>query len=119
MRSRYCAFVKQLADYLIATRHPDKRHLDSAPQLQQSFANTRWLGLRVLATEQGSAQDRTGYVSFAASYLSNDREDTLVERSLFQKEGDQWLYVEGDFKLGRNDPCWCGSGKKYKKCHGR
>ena len=22
-------------------------------------------------------------------------------------------------KLGRNDPCWCGSGKKYKKCHGR
>ncbi len=20
--------------------------------------------------------------------------------------------------LGRNDPCWCGSGKKYKKCHG-
>jgi preprotein translocase subunit SecA len=22
-------------------------------------------------------------------------------------------------KLGRNDPCWCGSGKKYKQCHGR
>jgi len=22
-------------------------------------------------------------------------------------------------KLGRNDPCWCGSGKKYKRCHGR
>jgi len=21
-------------------------------------------------------------------------------------------------KTGRNDPCWCGSGKKYKKCHG-
>jgi len=21
-------------------------------------------------------------------------------------------------KLGRNDPCWCGSGKKFKKCHG-
>ena len=20
--------------------------------------------------------------------------------------------------LGRNDPCWCGSGKKYKRCHG-
>ncbi len=23
----------------------------------------------------------------------------------------------GNKKLGRNDPCWCGSGKKYKKCH--
>jgi preprotein translocase subunit SecA len=21
--------------------------------------------------------------------------------------------------IGRNDPCWCGSGAKYKKCHGR
>ncbi|MBI4345741.1 MAG: SEC-C domain-containing protein [Elusimicrobia bacterium] len=21
-------------------------------------------------------------------------------------------------KIGRNDPCYCGSGKKYKKCHG-
>ena len=21
-------------------------------------------------------------------------------------------------KIGRNDPCWCGSGKKYKKCCG-
>ncbi len=20
-------------------------------------------------------------------------------------------------RIGRNDPCWCGSGKKYKKCH--
>ncbi len=20
-------------------------------------------------------------------------------------------------QIGRNDPCWCGSGKKYKKCH--
>jgi preprotein translocase subunit SecA len=27
--------------------------------------------------------------------------------------------VKGDRdKIGRNDPCWCGSGKKYKKCHG-
>jgi len=25
----------------------------------------------------------------------------------------------GRAKLGRNDPCWCGSGKKFKKCHGR
>jgi preprotein translocase subunit SecA len=27
--------------------------------------------------------------------------------------------VPAGSKLGRNDPCWCGSGKKYKKCHGR
>jgi preprotein translocase subunit SecA len=26
--------------------------------------------------------------------------------------------VDEHHQLGRNDPCWCGSGKKYKKCHG-
>ena len=26
--------------------------------------------------------------------------------------------VEENEQIGRNDPCWCGSGKKYKKCHG-
>jgi preprotein translocase subunit SecA len=26
--------------------------------------------------------------------------------------------VRGSDKVGRNDPCPCGSGKKYKKCHG-
>ena len=26
---------------------------------------------------------------------------------------------EAQAKIGRNDPCWCGSGKKYKRCHGR
>jgi preprotein translocase subunit SecA len=26
--------------------------------------------------------------------------------------------VKAGPKLGRNDPCWCGSGKKYKRCHG-
>jgi preprotein translocase subunit SecA len=26
--------------------------------------------------------------------------------------------VDEHEKLGRNDPCWCGSGKKFKKCHG-
>ncbi len=26
--------------------------------------------------------------------------------------------VDEDQQIGRNDPCWCGSGKKYKKCHG-
>jgi preprotein translocase subunit SecA len=26
--------------------------------------------------------------------------------------------VDHEHALGRNDPCWCGSGKKFKKCHG-
>ncbi|MEK9660196.1 MAG: YchJ family metal-binding protein [Alphaproteobacteria bacterium] len=51
------------------------------------------------------------------------------ERSHFRRENGQWLYVDGEFnpkgqplrvvKVGRNDPCPCGSGQKYKKCCGR
>ena len=26
--------------------------------------------------------------------------------------------VDDEHQVGRNDPCWCGSGKKFKKCHG-
>jgi hypothetical protein len=28
-------------------------------------------------------------------------------------------YTPSGERIGRNDPCWCGSGVKYKKCHGR
>jgi len=35
----------------------------------------------------------------------------------FQVEQPDEPYVREEPKLGRNDPCWCGSGKKYKKCH--
>jgi len=27
-------------------------------------------------------------------------------------------YTPAGARIGRNDPCWCGSGQKYKKCHG-
>lgn len=34
------------------------------------------------------------------------------------KQGAKPAAKEGD-KIGRNDPCWCGSGRKFKQCHGR
>ena len=124
MRSSYSAFVMKLGDYLLYTRHPSMRHLDSLQQLQESFKNTTWTGLKILSREQGSTKDNSGYVSFAASYQDtgtsgSTNDNTLVERSRFKKEGRQWYYVEADFNMGRNDFCWCGSGKKFKKCHGR
>lgn len=43
--------------------------------------------------------------------LSHQDDDTLAAASLAEQTGDR--------KVGRNDPCPCGSGKKYKQCHGR
>ncbi|MCP4767015.1 MAG: preprotein translocase subunit SecA [Gammaproteobacteria bacterium] len=36
-----------------------------------------------------------------------------------QEEDSQQPYVRKERKLGRNEPCWCGSGKKFKQCHGK
>ena len=37
-----------------------------------------------------------------------------------QKRIPQSQAIElGKKEIGRNDPCWCGSGKKFKKCHGK
>ncbi len=35
------------------------------------------------------------------------------------QRGKQQPIVRVEKKIGRNDPCWCGSGKKYKNCHGK
>ena len=35
------------------------------------------------------------------------------------EEDSQQPYVRKERKLGRNEPCWCGSGKKFKQCHGK
>ena len=31
----------------------------------------------------------------------------------------QQPYIRKEKKVGRNEPCWCGSGKKFKQCHGK
>ena len=36
-----------------------------------------------------------------------------------QEEEQAQPYVRSQPKVGRNDPCWCGSGKKFKHCHGK
>ena len=93
--------------------------MKSVEELSPTLDNTHWLGLSVLATEQGSATDKTGRVIFAAKYKGSDgKEAVFYEASRFVKEKGRWYYVDGTHELGRNDPCWCGSGKKFKKCHG-
>ncbi len=117
MRSRYCAYVLKRSDYLAATWHPSTR----PASLDVSSDDTAWQRLVIVDTEKGGIDDREGEVEFAAYFLGGE----LHERSRFLKEAGQWLYVDGDIlpprtevKVGRNDPCPCGSGKKFKKCCG-
>lgn len=88
MRSRYCAFVRLDAGYLLRTWHPRTRptRLDLDPGM-------RWTGLEILGTTDGSAFHGTGTVTFRASY----RGGSLLERSRFERVDGAWVYVDGDF----------------------
>ncbi|CCG87416.1 YchJ family protein [Erwinia piriflorinigrans] len=119
MRSRYSAYVQQNSRYLIASWHPSCNAQNFADSLEESFANTRWHGLRVISTEI-IPQENTGYVTFFARFSENQQESFLHERSRFLHEEQRWYYIDGTFPpTGRNDRCPCGSGKKYKKCCGQ
>lgn len=48
----------------------------------------------------------------------DDGADGFIEDDLFYDEVSE-PYVRENPKVGRNDPCPCGSGKKYKKCCGK
>ena len=49
--------------------------------------------------------------------LKTSREERVAEQRTAEREKPQPIHVEK--KVGRNDPCPCGSGKKYKNCHGK
>jgi len=62
-----------------------------------------------------------GYASASSSGNGNDDDNMIYHGSRSGGGGGEPAtpYVRDGEKVGRNDPCPCGSGKKYKKCHGR
>lgn len=119
MRSRYTAYVKQDAAYLVASWHPQCRHPQLQSAIEESFPATRWLGLNVISEQSGS-HDNEAFVTFFARFADNQRTSAIHERSRFLREDQRWYYIDGSaLQAGRNDRCPCGSEKKYKKCCGQ
>jgi len=56
------------------------------------------------------------YKYAAVMAMFNEGEDEEIDETLDVIEEP---YVREEIKIGRNDPCACGSGKKYKKCCGK
>lgn len=129
MRSRYVAYTQANIDYIEKTHDKATRKdldLDVAKQWAQG---SEWLGLDVVSTEAGQEDNDTGLVEFKAHYRVNGERQQHHELSEFVKKDGEWFYHDGKMpelkqvrrdtpKVGRNDPCPCGSGKKYKKCCG-
>ena len=114
MRSRYTAFTQADAEYIGKTMcNQALKHYD-ANATREWALSMKWDYLTILcAPPTGSAL--TGIVHFKAHYLDNNQPEIIEEWSQFTKIDNQWYYTN-TLKLGRNDPCACQSGKKYKKC---
>lgn len=133
MRARYSAHVLKLVDFVVETYHSSCHAEEQRDAITESI-ESQWCKLEVLNTS--TVENDQGYVEFKAYFQEGEQEFCLHEHSRFVKENDLWVYIDGfmpqetqltdprlnqtiqSLKIGRNDPCICGSGKKFKKCCG-
>lgn len=130
MKARYSAYAKVEADFLFTSLHPDRRESHDQKETRDWAAKSKWDRLEILRTENGTEGDDKGIVEFVAYYSIKGERTRHHEVATFVKLDDEWFFDDGEGvmpqqvvrsepKIGRNDPCPCNSGKKYKKCCGK
>ena len=120
MRSRYTAYTQGKIDYIERTMMGIALQTFNKEASQRWAEQLKWLGLEVIQSFINPENHNNGFVEFRAFFEENGERRTLHERSEFNKINGQWFYTQGKTpKIGRNDPCPCGCGKKYKKCCGK
>jgi SEC-C motif-containing protein len=128
MRSRYSAYVKGAVEFIISSTHPDRRSECDEKAIRAWSSNSEWTGFEIVSTEGGGADETEGKVEFIARFTEDRMKKVLHETGTFKRNAEgTWHYLDGtvhppkpfirgEDKVNRNDPCPCGSGKKYKKC---
>ncbi len=128
MKSRYSAFVLGNGAYLSQTLSARQREDFDVEAFNENAGDTKWLGLEIRKTSAGGEKDKKGTVEFVAKYREQKQSVVHHELATFIREDDKWVFDDCVMnpkepqrfveKVGRNDPCPCGSGKKFKKCCG-
>jgi len=128
MRSRYVAFTLGDLDHIERTNTENALASFNRVDLEASLPGTEWIGIEVLQTDGGQEGDQEGTVKFTFRYRNGGRDFSQLEIASFLRINGDWRYDDSEVnpksppvrvdKVGRNDPCPCGSGKKYKKCCG-
>lgn len=127
LRSRYAAFVKQKVDYVLETTDPEQRARVDREETERWAREAEWLGLEVREARGGGEGEDEAWIDFCARYRQEDVTIDHVERAHFVRRDGRWWFdplrsgpppLERARPVGRNDPCPCGSGRKFKKCCG-
>lgn len=127
MRSRYTAYTKANIDYIEHTmKAPASDHF-IASEAREWAERVEWKELKIIATPP-SDDINIGFVEFLAYFYDKGKRHAIHELSEFHRIEGCWYYMSGippknkpfavKTHLSRNDPCHCGSGKKFKKCCG-
>ena len=130
MRARYSAYSKTAVDFIIATTIAEKKKECDEKAIRDWSEHSTWHKLEIISTEKGTPSDTEGAVEFIAHFSEGGIQKNYHEKGTFKKIDGAWLYVDGEIqkqkpfvrseaKQSRNDPCSCGSGKKFKKCCGK
>ncbi len=143
MRSRYTAYTMSDINYIKKTLAPESKKDFDEQASKEWAANAEWKGLKIMSVKKGTSADTNGTVEFTATFKEGGKTLDHHEVSEFKKnDKGVWMFVDGHAhtheegqghhhhhvkqetvvrdgpKVGRNDPCPCGNGKKFKKCHG-
>ena len=129
MKARYVAYTTGDIDFIISSHAPETRENVSKEATEEWSRSAHWLGIQIRNAVAGGPNDDEGMVEFVATFELDGKKIEHHEKSLFKKINGAWFFVDGQVvpetyvratpKVGRNDPCPCGSGKKYKFCCGR
>ncbi len=95
MRSRYTAFTKGKVDYVLNSHQKKTRPLKERNKMQKWMNSVEWLGLSIVKTEKGQAEDEKGTVEFRAIFIEDGMTEAIHESSIFEKENGKWFYVSG------------------------
>lgn len=128
MRARYSAYVFAEMDFIFASTHPDHCQDYDHAGTKEWAETAEWQGLEIISTSKGSENDSIGEVEFIARFNEKGVDRHHHEAGQFKKQAGRWYFADGKMvrpkpvtvtKIGRNDPCTCGSGIKFKKCCGK
>lgn len=127
LEARYRAYETGDVDFIVESVHPSVRAKHDRASIESWSRKAEWLGLTV--EEEEPASEDKAFIRFGVRYREEGQDIDHRERAEFRRHDGRWFYYDSTFpkrepvrraadKVGRNDPCSCGSGKKFKKCCG-
>ncbi len=125
MRSRYSAYVVGELNHVADTHAPEVRDDFNRSEAERLARHCIFEGIEIRKVTETAERAQ---IDFVLRFKRDGKDMIQVELAEFRRVDGRWLYAGGKLspqvtqrnvtRVGRNDPCPCGSGKKAKKCCG-